>query len=67
MTEKEKLQIDTIKRIDNKEVTIKEAMEILKQTRRNINRLMNKYKNEGESRSIQIKINYNTNSTCKKI
>ena len=48
MNENNKLKFETTKKVVNKEITIKEAMEILNQSRRNINRLINKYINEGE-------------------
>lgn len=48
MNEKEKLKYITIEKIINSEITIKEAMYILNQSRRNINRLINKYKIEGK-------------------
>ena len=49
MNEKEKLKYTTIERIINNKITIKEAMYILNQSRRNINRLINKYKDEGKN------------------
>ena len=48
MNEKEELKYITIEKIINSEITIKEAMYILNQSRRNINRLINKYKIEGK-------------------
>lgn len=48
MNENDKLKLETIKKIIDKEITIKDAMKILEQSRRNINRLVNKYKAEGE-------------------
>lgn len=42
MNEKEELKYTTIERIINNKITIKEAMYILNQSRRNINRLINK-------------------------
>lgn len=49
MNEKEELKYTTIERIINNKITIKEAMYILNQSRRNINRLINKYKDEGKN------------------
>ena len=46
MNEKEELKYTTIEKIINNEITIKEAMYILNQSRRNVNRLVNKYKIE---------------------
>lgn len=48
MNEKEELKYTTIEKIINNEITIKEAISILNQSRRNINRLINKYKIEGK-------------------
>lgn len=48
MNEKEELKYITIRKIINNEITIKEAMYILNQSRRNVNRLVNKYKTEGK-------------------
>ena len=48
MNEKEELKYITIEKIINSEITIKEAMYILNQSRRNVNRLINKYKTEGK-------------------
>ena len=48
MKEKEELKYTTIEKIINNEITIKEAISILNQSRRNINRLINKYKTEGK-------------------
>ena len=48
MNEKEELKYITVEKIINSEITIKEAMYILNQSRRNINRLVNKYKIEGK-------------------
>lgn len=48
MNDKEELKYTTIEKIINDEITIKEAMCILNQSRRNINRLNNKYKDEGK-------------------
>ena len=44
MNEKEKTKYTVIEKIVNNEMTIKEAMHKLNQSRRNINRLINKYK-----------------------
>ena len=52
MNEKEKLKYTTIEKIINNEITIKDAMNILNQSRRNINRLLNKYKEEGKNAFI---------------
>lgn len=49
MNEKEELKYTTIERIINNKISIKEAMYILNQSRRNINRLINKYKAEGKN------------------
>lgn len=49
MNGKEELKYTTIERIINNKITIKEAMYILNQSRRNINRLINKYKDEGKN------------------
>lgn len=48
MNEKEELKYTTTRKIINNEITIKEAMYILNQSRRNVNRLVNKYKTEGK-------------------
>ena len=48
MNEKEELKYITTRKIINNEITIKEAMYILNQSRRNVNRLINKYKTEGK-------------------
>ena len=48
MNEKEELKYITTRKIINNEITIKEAMYILNQSRRNVNRLVNKYKTEGK-------------------
>lgn len=48
MNEKEEFKYNTINKVVNEEISIKEAMIILNQSRRNINRLINKYKNEGK-------------------
>ena len=48
MNEKEKTKYTVIEKIVNNEMTIKEAMHKLNQSRRNINRLINKYKEEGK-------------------
>lgn len=48
MNDKQKLQIATVKKIINKEITMSQAIATLEQSRRNINRLINKYKEEGE-------------------
>jgi len=48
MNENEKLKYNTINKVVNKEISIKEAMSILGQSRRNINRLINKYNTEGK-------------------
>lgn len=48
MNEKEKIKYTVIEKIVNNEITIKEAMYKLNQSRRNINRLINKYKDEGK-------------------
>lgn len=52
MNEKEKKKLNTVIKIINKQITIKEAMIYLNQTRRNINRLINKYKKDGEQAFI---------------
>lgn len=49
MSEKEELKYNTIIRLINNEITIKETMNILNQSRRNINRLITKYKEEGKN------------------
>ena len=49
MNEKEELKYTTIEKLINNGITIKEAMNILNQSRRNINRLVNKYREEGKS------------------
>lgn len=48
MNEKEELKYITTRKIINNEITIKEAMYIVNQSRRNVNRLVNKYKTEGK-------------------
>lgn len=48
MNEKEELKYITTRKIINNEITIKEAMYIVNQSRRNVNRLINKYKTEGK-------------------
>ena len=48
MNEKEELKYITTRKIINNEITIKEAMYILNQSRTNVNRLVNKYKTEGK-------------------
>lgn len=49
MNEKEELKYTTTEKLINNRITIKEAMNILNQSRRNINRLVNKYREEGKS------------------
>ena len=49
MNEKAKLKFVTIQKVVNEEITVKDAMKILKNSRRNINRLIIKYYSEGEN------------------
>ena len=46
MNDKQKLQIATVKKIINKEITMSQAISTLEQSRRNINRLINKDKKD---------------------
>lgn len=48
MNEEEDLKYTTIEKIINYKITLKEAISIMNQSRRNINRLINKYKIEGK-------------------
>lgn len=57
----QKLKYSTIQKVINNQISINEAMLILNQTRRNINRLINKYKKEGENAFIHK----NTGKTSK--
>ena len=68
MNKKQMLELETIKRILNNEIKVKEAIVILNQSRRNINRLINKYKEQGEQGFIhKNKGKLNKNKTSKKI
>ena len=49
MNEKAKLKFVTIQKVVNEEITVEDAMKILKNSRRNINRLIIKYYSEGEN------------------